>query len=168
MEDRSAGLTLLEILLAMLILALVTGGIFTAFVFGRRTGYRSESELIAAASIQGVAEELRLAVSGDSPTGLTLSPGLYVDEYMVAPPAGANTLAALDMPPDWRAKYQTNAGRTPAPTMADHGDGRMAVVEELSDLDGDGLAGIDFNGDGEADLRRVRVRLRWTTPSANQ
>ncbi|MBI3317842.1 MAG: type II secretion system protein [Candidatus Omnitrophica bacterium] len=164
----SRGVTLLEILMAMLIMGMITSGIFVAFVFARQVSQRSESELQAIAAMQTIGEETRLAVGQTSPMGLnmdTLANGIWVDQFMVQPPATAQVLTALDMPADWRARYQTNAGRTPAATLADHGDGRMMIIEDLVDLDGDELAGVDLNPSRPgAELRRVQVRVRWTSP----
>lgn len=184
-EDRvrknSFGMTLLEILIGMLILGLVTGGIFTAFVFGRRVNIRSETELAGYASVQAVMEQVRLSVGGTSPGGLPqTSPGVYVDTRMVdtARPPGATAISALDLPADFSAKYQTNQGRTPAATWPDHADGMVMVVEKADenangiadeDLDGDGKVGLDFNPPatppGKTDLYRVRIYLRKTTPT---
>ena len=181
-EKNSSGVTLLEILIGMLILGLVTGGIFTAFVFGRRVNIRSETELAGYNSVQAVMEQVRLSVGGNSPGGLPkTTPGVYVDTRMLASaqPPGATAISALDLPADFSAKYQTNQGRTPVATWADHADGMVMVVEKADengngiadeDLDGDGKIGIGFNlpappPGGKTDLYRVRIYLRKTTPS---
>ena len=166
------GATLLEILIAMVIIGMVAGGIMTAFVFSRRVSWRSGTELSAASFVQDVTDGLRQAVSNPIPGGLTLAPGIYVDEGMQNPPAGSTPLAALNFPAEF-LRFQTNPGT--APTLAGHGDGRLMVVEQADengngitdeDLDGDGRIGQDFDGDGVTDLRRVRVRVRWTTPTS--
>ncbi|MBI1952501.1 MAG: prepilin-type N-terminal cleavage/methylation domain-containing protein [Candidatus Omnitrophica bacterium] len=162
-DDR--GVTLLEILVAMIILGLVTGGIFAAFVMGRRITARSEGELAAAQLVSGTLEELRL------PNALP-GPGIYVDDFMAAPPAGAQRLALLNLqgevPPngksDFRLRFMTDAGRTPQPTFADHGDGCLLIVEGADDLDGDGLQGTDLDGDATVDLNRIKVRIKFTSP----
>lgn len=99
-------------------------------------------------------------------------------------------------PDEFADRFLTNEDRSTAQgtlgrTWANHADGRVYVVEDAQraavdlngdgdtedpgepalsladvDLDGDGLAGIDFNGDRRTDLRRVRVRVRFTTPEA--
>lgn len=125
------------------------------------------------------------------PNGLTLRPGVYVDRNMLvtARPLGAVTLPnpnPEDLPdplrlPDDFQRFLTNQGRTPAANWRDHADGRVLVVEDapvdnnpangridkeeldVVDLDGDGLAGIDFNNDGVTDMRRVRVKVRFST-----
>ncbi len=166
-----AGATLLEIMIAMVIIGLIAGGVMTAFVFGRRVTIRSSTELSGYTLIRGSAELLRGAGQQVNPPAgeLTLATGIYVDQNMASPPAagGVNPtpLQTLNLPADF-ARFLTNEGRTPAPTFANHGDGRVVVVEEAADLDGDGGQGIDFNGDGRIDLRRVRVKVRWTTPTS--
>jgi len=141
----------------------------TAFVSARRFGYQSEARLTATNSIQESMEEARLAVGVPSPGGMSLNPGVYVDQKLgtapFKPPPGAIPLATLDMPAEWQARYQTNPGTDN--TWDKHGDGRVMVVEDhLTDRDGDGLTGSDFDGDGQVDLYRVKVRLRWSTPTA--
>ena len=191
MRRGQAGVTLLEIIMAMLILALVTGGIFTAFVFGRRVNWRTEGELLAQNYTSQVAEDLRLAVSGASPvTGLRLVPGVYVDDRLATAPFNKPTPAAdvprdaggapvvpnpLNFPVDFTAKYQTNPGT--AVSWTQHGDGRIMIVEggvdtngngnpvDDNDLDGDGQVGFDFDGNGITDMFRVRVKVQWSTPS---
>lgn len=186
--SRRSGATLLEIMIAMVIIGLIAGGVMSAFVFSRRVTIRSGTELSGYTLIRGSAEVLRGAGQvANPPAGeLTLAMGIYVDQNMVSPPAagGVNParLPTLDLPADFRTRFQTNTGRTPAPTFAGHGDGRVVVVESpvdtngngrldppelaAADLDGDGGTGIDFNGDGRVDLRRVRVKVRWTTPTS--
>ena len=159
-DDR--GVTLLEVLVAMIILGLVTGGIFTAFVMGRRVTVRSEGELAAAQLVSATLEKLRL------PSALP-GPGIYVDDFMATPPAGAQRLALLNFPGEppesaFRLRFMTNAGRTPQPTLADHGDGCLLMVEGDTDLDGDGLKGTDVNSDATVDLNRVKVRVKFTSP----
>ncbi len=160
-----SGVTLLEILVSMIILGLVTGGIFSAFVMGRKATLRSETELAAAQMTQAALDRLRSSASA------LPAPGLYVDDFMVQPPAGASRLSSLNLPDNppgkgFRSRFQTNAGRAPQPDLTNHGDGQLLIVEGDTDLDGDGLAGVDFdvppNG---ADLRRAKVRLRFTTPT---
>lgn len=167
-----AGATLLEIMIAMVIIGLVAGGVMGAFVFARRVTIRSGTELSGYTLIRGSAELLRGAGQQAVPPAgeLTLATGIYVDQNMQSPPVGGGVnptpLQTLNLPDDFRTRFQTNTGRTPAPTFAGHGDGRVVVVEEAADLDGDGGQGIDFNGDGRIDLRRVRVKVKWTTPTS--
>jgi len=179
----------------MLLLGIITGGIFTAFVFSRRVSFRSEADLQSIALAQGMVDELRLAVGGAGPNGLSLAPGINVDDAMQNPPAGADTDPdnnpatpnPLNLPPAFQTKYQTTAGyldtdptvQNSPPNLRTHGDGRVLVVEEgfdavrdgvftpnlAQDLDGDGLTGVDFDDDGTTDLRRVRLSIRWTTPN---
>ena len=179
----ASGATLLEILMAMVVIGLVAGGILTAFVFGRRVTWRSGTELSGAGLINETADGLRAVISGGGGAGLSLVPGVYRDQNMVNPPAGATAQAALNFPNDF-LRFQTDPGNPAAvPTNianpATHGDGRLVVVEGLedrngdnvatiaeNDFDGDGYAGLDFDGDKQADLRRVRVRVKWTSPTS--
>ena len=172
MKYKTAGVTLLEIVMAMLILALVTGGIFTAFVFSRRVNWRTEGELLAQNYSAQVAEDLRLAVAGASPSGLRLAAGVWVDDKLAnagafagqnppfIPPPGADVPRdgagnpinpnPLNFPAEFAARYQTNPGT--AANWTQHGDGRIIVVEGFSDVDGNGTATIaenDLDGDGQ-------------------
>ena len=146
----------MEILLAMMILGLVTAGVFSAFVFSRQVGWRSGVQIMVENYCQGMAENLRLATGVNLPSGLTLQPGYYVDTNMLSPPAAANgaaatRLAALNLPQELQ-RFQTKPG-----------DGVYLYVEGLAnDYDGDGQRGIDFNGDGQEDVRRVTMRVQWT------
>ncbi len=180
-KSRESGVTLLEILLATLIMGLVTGGIFSAFVFSRQVAWRTDAHLGMRGAAGSLADATRAAVANASPIGWTLTPGIYVDDWMfnngdVPPfkPPGAVALIPVDvngnplpnplnLPPALQARYQTNPGT--APTWADHGDGMVMVVEGLNDLDGDGHTGFDF-GTGKTQLRRVRFYGKWTTPSS--
>ena len=182
---KQRGATLLEVIIAMVIIAMVAAGSMSAFVFGRQVTWRSGTELSAAGLTKQTIDALRMAVGANAPNGLSLQPGIYVDPGMGnAPVVGGNNpipLPALSFPVEF-VRFQTNGGT--AATINGHGDGRLVVVEnspqdnnpangqidpaelQAVDLDGDGLAGIDFDGDGVTDLRRVRVRVRWTSPSA--
>ena len=169
-----AGATLLEILVAMIVIGFVATGIITAYIFSRRVTWRSGTELSGASLVNETAETLRAAVGGPLANGLTLAPGVYVDSHMLHPPAGAVTLPVggdgpnpLDFPGDF-LRFQTDpgvAGSTVA--AANHGDGRLVVVEDASaDLDGDGQRGLSFDGGATTALRRVRVRVKWTSPTS--
>ena len=156
MSRRDSGVTLLEVLMAMMILGMVTGGIFTAFVFARQVSYRSTSQLVALGMMRGTAEQLRSGAVG-------LSPGVYADDFMQNPPTGSTRLSSLNFTPEFRARYQTDPGT--APTFAGHGDGRLMIVEGNTDLDGDGKKGVNVTGGTNVDLYRVRVKVKWTPPS---
>ena len=164
-----AGATLLEILVAMLVIGLVATGIITAFIFSRRMTWRSGTELSSSGLVTETAEALRGAVGGALANGLSLAPGVYADQNMQNRPAGATPIAGLNLPADFQARFQTDPG-TGGSTVAaaNHGDGRLVVVEEGADLDGDGQTGLDVSApaDGVVDLRRVRVRLKWTSPTS--
>ncbi len=158
--QEEEGVSLLEIILAMLILGLVTGAIFTAFSFSRTVSWRSEVQIMAQNYSQKLQENLRLAVGLDLPSGLTLKPGYYVDSRMANPPLASDgrtaptRLAVLNLPPDLQ-RFQVNGG-----------DGVYLYIEDLSaDYDGDGLRGVDFDGDGKADLLRVKLKIQWTSPT---
>ena len=170
-----AGTTLLEILVAMLVIGLVATGILTAFIFSRRVTWRSSTELSSSGLMTETIEAMRTAVNEDLANGLSLKPNIYSDTAMLNSPAPADTthrIAGLDLPPDFQ-RFLTNDGTGPNlgdtnnDGNPDHGDGRLVVVEEGVDLDGDGQAGLDVSNppDGIIDLRRVRVRVKWTSPT---
>lgn len=189
-RENQSGVSLLEVLISMVIITMVAGGIITAMIQSRRVTIRSSSELSTAGLVSEVAEALRSAVNGPITSGdfagadLTV-PGIFVDANMNAAtrPAGATAVASLNLPDDFRTAFQTGVGT--GTTMANHGDGRVVVIEnapvdnnpangsidaaELAavDLDGDGQAGIDFNNDGVTDLRRVRVKVKFTAPTSS-
>ena len=170
------GATLLEILISMVVIALVAAGILNAFTFSRRMGARAGTELSGETYAQQISEELRRAVGGNLPSGLTLNPGVYVDTNMTDPPPAAIRLGdpdgngplqpPLDFPAAFR-RYQTSGKpMASAASVKNHGDGRMVVVEDLVDLDEDGQVGLNFDGDATVDVRRVRVQVQWTTPTS--
>lgn len=164
-RNRSAaGATLLEILVAMLIIGLVATGLITAFIFSRRMTWRSGTELSGANLVQETVEALRGPLNG-----LTLAPGIYADENMLNPPAGVNAprIAGLNFPADFR-RFQDPASGVAGATVAaaDHGDGRLVVVENAGqNFDGDGRSGVSFDNGATTALRRVRVRVKWTSPT---
>ena len=176
---RDGGATMLEVLVAMLVIGLVATGIVTAFIFSRQVTWRSSTELSSAGLVREVAEALRSAVSrpiaAGPKAGLTLAPGVYRDDNMPNPPAGAVTLPVggggvnpLNLPVDFR-RFQDPASGVAGATVAaaNHGDGRLVVVEDAGeDRDGDGQSGLDLDGDGVTDLRRVRIRLKFTSPTS--
>lgn len=176
-RNRSAaGATLLEILVAMLVVGLVATGLITAFVFSRRMTWRSNTELSAAGLVIETTEALRNAVANS----LSLTPGIYSDARMLNSPApndAAHRLTALNFPgipndPDVVlrdfTRFQTDGGVAGATVAAaNHGDGRLVVIENAGDnFDGDGQSGISFDGGATTALRRVRVRIKWTSPTA--
>lgn len=187
-RENQSGASLLEVLISMVIITMVAGGIITAMIQSRRVTIRSSSELSTSGLVSEVSEALRSAVNGPITTGpftgfdLT-QPGIFADANMQNPPAGATLVNSLVLPDDFRTAFQTSAGT--GTTMANHGDGRVVVVEnaprdnnpangaidpaELAavDLDGDGQAGIDFDNNGTTDLRRVRVKVKFTAPTAS-
>lgn len=180
-EQRNRGATLLEIIIAMLVIGMVASGILTAFVFSRRVTHRSGSELQGAAQIQQTADSLRGAIAAPMANGLSLNAGIYHSPGMQNPPAGSNAVAGLALPADFQ-RFLTDALGDPAlpAGINNHGDGRLVIVEIGADLDGDGIwpgmdgdpvtpgvqPALDFNGDNQPDLRRVRVRIQWHTPNA--
>lgn len=179
--SREGGVTLLEIIIAMLLMGFVAAGAMGAFVFGRRMSIRSATELDAAQLQSQIMENLRMAVGGPSPGGLLLDPGVYVDELMAQrgeQPAGAIVLGdgnpdtpdnPLNFPPAFVRFSVAGGGSDAIPdgtvlwveNSDEDGDG----IDGDEDLDGDGLAGIDFDGDDVTDLRRVRLRINWTSPT---
>ncbi|MBI4314066.1 MAG: prepilin-type N-terminal cleavage/methylation domain-containing protein [Candidatus Omnitrophica bacterium] len=64
------GMTLLEVLVAMVLVALIGLGTFTAFVFGRRAATDSNYRVMASKAAQETAEELRRAIRPDLGVGL--------------------------------------------------------------------------------------------------
>ncbi len=159
------GATLMEIIIAMVVIGLVSSGIVTAFVFSRRVTHRSGSELSAVGLAQETTEALRGAVAAPLANGLTLTvPGIYVDQNMQNRPAGSTQVAGLNFPAEF-TRYQTAALADPGQPAGvnNHGDGRIYIVEEGADLDGDGFSGLDVDNSGTIDLRRVKVRIQWTT-----
>lgn len=176
-RNRTAsGATLLEILVAMLVIGLVSTGIVTAFIFSRRVTWRSGTELSGANLVQETAEILRTAGQvAPPPAGeLSLAPGVYSDQNMQNSPApAANRLAALNFPNDPLdpansfSRFQTNPGVAGATVAAaNHGDGRLVIVEDAGqNFDGDGQSGISFDGGTTTALRRVRIRIKWTSPT---
>lgn len=172
------GATLMEIIIAMVVIGLVSSGIVTAFVFSRRVTHRSGSELSAVGLAQQTTEALRGAVGGPiTGSDLTLAtPGIYVDQNMQNPPtdtAGNPAIrrTGLNFPAEF-ARYQTSALADPnqpagisSAGVINAGDGRMYIVETNTDLDNDGFTGLNVDGsaNGSIELRRVKVRIQWTT-----
>jgi prepilin-type N-terminal cleavage/methylation domain-containing protein len=154
---KERGMTLLEILATMMIFTLVASGLLAAFTFARSTGWRNRLWM------QGL--ELAREVYEKLPDDFSLNPGIYVDENMQHPPQSGNTqpakVTALNFPANFQ-RFQTDPGQ--ADTFFGHGDGRLYVVEGTEDIDQDGYTGFDFDGDGRADLLRVRVKVKWTAP----
>jgi type II secretory pathway pseudopilin PulG len=171
---KTAGVTLLEVLMAMLILGMVTGGIFTAFVFARQVSYRSTSQLVALGMMRGTAEQLRAGTISLT-EGIDLDPDLHT---LLGSPATIGNLSATDrtglgigagapasipvrsntnlaLPADFKSRY-----------IVDRYDGRIAFIEGNNDLNGDGKAGVDTDGNAATkELLRVQVKVRWTPPT---
>ena len=161
------GVTLLEILLAMLIFALVASGVFTAFVFSRKVSWRSETEIMVQSQVQQIMEKLRLAATGPLPDGTTLVPGYYVDANMISPPNAVNGTAPtvvtwLNFPVEMR-RFQTVAGEG-IYLFVEKADENLNGIND-EDFDGDKLIGKDFSADNVTDAARVRIRVRWTVPN---
>ena len=152
----------------MLVIGMVASGILTAFVFSRRVTHRSGSELTSSFLVSDTQARLRAGLQRADGQKVSDVPGIYVDQNMQNPPPGAIPLAALNFPPEF-LRFQTTVLSNPGQPVSgnNHGDGRMCVVEAGADLDGDGLTGVDVNNplDGVVDIRRVRVRVQWTTPN---
>lgn len=144
--------------MAMLVISLVAGGVLTAFAFSRQLMWRTDCELAATNLSQDIADRFR-----EQPMR-GWGEGIYVSQGMLNPPQrgpwSPQERAQLNMPGFGR--FLTSPGT--ARDFANHGDGRVLIVEDLTDIDGDGVTGIDFNGDGRVDLRRIRVKTRWTSP----
>ena len=169
---RQTGMTLLEILIAMLILALVTGSIFVAFTFSRQVDWRSETELTMANLSHRIGDELRLVVGGPRTDGLGLIPGIYVDPDYDEDQNPAN---GLQNPPNPAGAPLTrlNASSNLRISVIDPSLLRFKVrwkyyVENAPtnatpiDADGqNGAQGIDFDGDGDTDLFWTNVVVDW-------
>lgn len=153
-------MTLLEIVIAMGLIALASSAIFGAFVFSRRMSWRSESELRVAEFTQRVTERLRSVTDKDSDDDLSLGAGIYVnpgyDDDPTEPgkqkPAGAVEIDAL-IPPAALAGFNVRV---------------LCYVEDhKTDRDGkDGPRGIDFDQDGVADILWTQVVVNWDAPQA--
>ena len=170
-----AGATLLEILMAMLVIGLVATGILTAFIFSRRVTWRSSTELSSAGLMTETIEMLRGAINADLANGLSLQPGIYVNQNMQHRPVPSTRIAGLDLPADFQRFLTDNGSGGATVAAANHGDGRLVVVER-SDENGNGIADEDLDGDGQiglnldadpttTELLRVRVRVKWTSPT---
>lgn len=144
LRSSSRGATLVELLAAMVVLGLASGGIFAAFYFSRQVSYRTEGKLIAQDYAHQVAEAIRLAIGGQP--GMLLVPGIYLDQNYDDDPK----TPAADDPPNPCGAPMSRIG----------GDG-----------DGDG-APDDPTGDGFPDTAspnvpivagnlRTRYNLRW-------
>jgi len=169
LREKEAGVTLLEIIIAMLLITMVATGIMAAFVFGRRVTLRSGAEMTFDALATQVAEDLRLATAGNSPNlNIPLAEGIYHGTDVVNGPPGATTIAALNFPAGMVRFLTRDGNGTLAAVLTDNCDGRFVIIEEVTDLDGDGVAGNDLSNpvDGVTDLRRVRVIVNFTTPTA--
>lgn len=188
------GMTLLEIVIAMAIVALISSAIFGAFVFSRRISWRSESELRVAEFSQRVTEQLRSVVNQTNTTtgsGLSLNAGLYVNPgYDKDPntPDPTNPLAPYDDDPSTEAidplpltKDPCGRGATPIQALTIPEQLRrfntrvICYVEDHLTKTGpdqdsnpptcnDPPRGRDFNGDGQVDLRWARVVVDWDPP----
>lgn len=177
---------MLEIVIAMGILALISAGIFGAVIFSRKISWRSESELRIAEFTQRITEQMRSVAAipgeGSNPQNLSLKAGIYVNrQYPDADPTTdgiqlqqrenplgrkVTPIAALDPPssndmgvplvPPW-TRFNVRV--------------RCYVEDHLTDADGDGEArGINLNHgtgvgqDNDVDLRWVRVVVDWDSP----
>ena len=179
MKDSATarGVTLLEVIIAMLILALVTSGIFGAFVFSRSVGLRSESQLGMMNVGQRILEDLRSRPRGIAVMA-NLPAGIYCDDVMLrnTPPIDPSTGNLAVAPPGIApnplnfspelARFQTatNQGQPPVATIAGCSDGVLFIIEDNADVDADGRTGLDYRaGDNIQDLRRVRIIVKWTS-----
>ena len=134
-----AGATLLEIMVAMVILALLASGVFGALVFSRRTMTSSSARLLALSYAEQVAEELRTEIGSNS--------------LNVAHPArdlpGGNLMSSLSSP---TRTYTIRNGKF---------DAAGAIVWEPG-LDARGQPINDTN----YDFKEVRVNVTWQQPNS--
>jgi len=130
----SAGVTLLEIIIAMTILGLVAGGIFLALVMGQRATTASESRLVATEAAQETLEALRLNLG---------TAALNAGTHTVALPTGSPLLRF-----GGTGEYTVRNGRF---------DPATGNIQWGTDADPDAT-------DASYDIKEVTVRVRWTPP----
>lgn len=174
-------MSFLEILIAMLVLAMVTGGIFGAFFFARQMSYRSEGTLLAQVYAQRVAERIRASIGSDADpkSRLPLVPGIYLDpDYdedgnpgneKQNPPAPCDNAPApirlenlppgdsLRIPSDLKKKYNLRWRYYVE-------DSHTATAPYPDCLHAP--RGLDFNKDGNTDLTWTDIRVDWTPPAS--
>jgi len=138
MKLRRGGFTLIEVAIAVVLLALIIGGMLTCFVMGRISTFQSRYRLQAMSLVRAKAEQLLADeyddVQSEGPIDLVLDPG---------------------QDGQWGTDDDMNG------TM-------WVDVADLLDLDGDNDTAepeIDVNGDGQNDqCKAVSIRMDWTCP----
>ncbi len=171
------GATLVELLAAMVVLGLASGGIFATFYFSRQVSYRTEGKLIAQDYAHLIAEQIRLKTGGGGnlPPN-SLAPGIYLDSRYDDIPGNGDpdpldfdpdgrknpcraaftriSAGPLDIPLQWKAKYNLRW--------------RYYVEDKNTWVDapcGPGPArGRDFDGNGTADLLWTKIVVDWDPP----
>lgn len=109
------GNTLVEVVIAVLLIAVMTGPMLSVALSGRMNMGRSDRRLAAAAAVRGLAEALKAYVVAD-PT-LAAGPGVGVNGWGLPGDNMNGTLAALDAghhalsPAQWLASLQAFNGR---------------------------------------------------------
>ena len=152
----------------MLILGLVTGGIFAAFVFARQVSYRSEAEILAQSFTQQLAEQLRLRMGGTG--NMPIDPGVYFDpdydepgpDVLPTNPCAGVTWRKVDpteipvelrVPVALRDRYQLR--------WKYYVENQTTRVESPC---GGPARGRDFDGDGITDINWTKVKVDWGAP----
>lgn len=164
MKQNFKGVTLIEILIAMLVLGLASGGIVGAFVFGRQVNMRSQTRLQMAAFGQRLADELRSRVNTSSlEWGIHYDPTLDYDPITpgrqdpIPPCAGTPLHQVTDMPlTDVPTHFRTRWVYYVEDSVAGHRTEQPC---------GDSPRGRDMDANGTTDLIWTKIQLDWDTVS---
>lgn len=149
-QPAMAGVTLLEIVVAMTILALIAGGTLGAFVFGRQVMQRSNVRADAVRYAQQTLEELRLAVRLATPPGLSYT---HPDDPALARP---------DKVPNLRAGTN-KLHELPEGVFKKRFQGTRTYTVEHGRFQPDGT--IQWTGtDDDHDITKVTVTVQHVTP----
>ena len=169
-RKRRAGLSLLDALVAITILAVAVGGLGASVIASMQLSRVNEEKAIAVDAAHAMVEQLHTtefseifatfnAAGADDPDGANTAPG---DDFAVV------GLRVQDGDADGMT------GQIEFPTIVD-GSGKLVLREDLVDP-GLGMP-RDLNGDGVIDsqdhsgdyvLLPARVRLMWRGPGGNQ
>jgi len=140
------GTTLLEILVAMTILAILVSGVFGAFVFGQRVAASSSGRLVALKFAQQTVEELRGAGGTARLTG-----GTHTEPDFAAVAAGT-PLAPFNPVRQYvvrNGKFNTTTGQVVWSVPG----------QVVNDEQGKPINDTNYH------LKEVRVHVDWTPPS---
>lgn len=155
-QRSMAGVTLLEILVAMTILGLIAAGTFGAFVFGRRVLARADVRAEALWAAQQTVEELRLAIrESNDPLKRYRHPSN--PDYLRLQPTPPGPPRQHPLPPG-PLKDRFHGGRTYTVTY-----GRFNRTTGAIEWDERGAA-IPVGGQ---DIMKVQVYVTYQTPDAS-